>query len=860
MAKKASRLFLNFQPEKFLLQLSIDPDKMIFDGHVVISGKKTGSPSKRLTFHQKDLKITDAKISRIDKSTNDNIEIARINLHKSFEEVRLHTNEILYPGQYRIEITFSGRVSDAMHGIYPCYYDKRRQKLIATQFESHYAREAFPCIDEPEAKAVFELTLETPAGQTVLGNTPIKNQKSKINKQITEFEPSPKMSTYLLAFAFGKLKYKESKTNSGIKVRAYATPANYKLLDFALDTAVRCVDFFENYFQTPYPLAKLDFIGLPDFSSGAMENWGLITFRESLFLVDEKSTSIETKQLAALVIAHEISHQWFGNLVTMRWWDDLWLNESFANLMEYVAVDRLFPKWRIFEQFINGEMAAAFRRDSLPHVQAIRTKVRHPDELSTLFDPAIVYAKGGCILHMVRNLIGDEAFRQGLKIYFKKHKFNNTEASDLWQALSSATKINVDSFMEGWLHQPGFPLVEVDYQPGSMTFKATQQRLVAGRRSSIDSTIWQVPLALSAPDKRLLSDKESTFKLGESLPTLIFNDEAQSYYLPFYRNQAHLQSIIQAVSKKSLSIVNRLQLVTAYNLLEKALIVQNADNLELLLAYQSEVEEPVWNVMSAVLGDAKRLIIGQKSDEQNLNFYIAGLVDSLVKQLGFEGRQPETAQTKRLRSLALSLAASAEVADVLLEGHKRFAAFQKPSDLAADIRDVVYYITARFGSSADFNKLVKIYKALENADEKNEIAGALSSTRNDNQIKTLLSMMTTDDVRRQDTTSWFISLLSNYYARDLTWRWLVDNWDFIEVNFAGDKSYSTFPKYAAAVLSRPNELVNYKRFFEPKLKVLALERAISLGIEEIEARIAWRKYNEATTKKWLARFTEGPTL
>src|SRR3989338_6461384 len=623
MAKKASRLFLNFQPEKFLLQLSIDPDKMIFDGHVVISGKKTGSPSKRLTFHQKDLKITDAKISRIDKSTNDNIEIARINLHKSFEEVRLHTNEILYPGQYRIEITFSGRVSDAMHGIYPCYYDKRRKKLIATQFESHYAREAFPCIDEPEAKAVFELTLETPAGQTVLGNTPIKNQKSKINKQITEFEPSPKMSTYLLAFAFGKLKYKESKTNSGIKVRAYATPANYKLLDFALDTAVRCVDFFENYFQTPYPLAKLDFIGLPDFSSGAMENWGLITFRESLFLVDEKSTAIETKQTAALVIAHEIAHQWFGNLVTMRWWDDLWLNESFANLMEYIAVDGLFPKWRIFEHFVGGEMAAALRRDSLPNVQAVRTQVRHPDELATLFDPAIVYAKGGCLLYMTRNLIGDESFRRGLKIYFQKHHYGSTEANNLWQALSQTAKMDINNFVDNWLNRPGFPVVEINYQPGANKFSATQQRLVASKQTKASDTIWQIPLVPASGERLILKDKRAEFKLSQNLAPLIFNDEAQSYYQPWYRNRQHLDSIIEATGEQSLSIVNRLQLINGYSLMEKALLVQNSDNLQLLRAYKNEVEEPVWNAMAGVIGDAKRLVIGQKRSEEHLNQFTA---------------------------------------------------------------------------------------------------------------------------------------------------------------------------------------------------------------------------------------------
>lgn len=853
MTKKAARLYRQFQPGNYRITLSINPEAMTFGGSVIINGAKTGSPAKRLVFHQKGLKITAAKISRFDKSASKDLEISRINLHKSFDEVRLHTKETLYPGRHRVEMTFTGRISDAMHGIYPCYFDKRRKKLIATQFESHHAREAFPCIDEPEAKAVFELTLETPSAE-VIGNTPIKKTMDK--KQITEFEPSPKMSSYLLAFAFGELKSKEAKTKSGTVVRAYATPANYKLLGFALDTAVRCVDFFEDYFQTPYPLAKLDLVGLPDFSSGAMENWGLITFRESIFLVDPKTTSIETKQITALVIAHEIAHQWFGNLVTMRWWDDLWLNESFANLMEYVAVDKLFPEWRIFEHFVGGEMTAAFQRDSLPNIQAIRTKVRHPDELATLFDPAIVYAKGGCMLHMTRNLIGDEAFRHGLKDYFQKHRYGSSEASDLWQALSRSAKMDINVFIDNWLNRPGFPVVEIDYQPGSDVFSTSQQRLVTGKQATAADTIWQIPLAPNIGDRLLLTDKKASFKISRPLAPLIFNNEGQSYYQPRYRKSAHLSSIRQAVTDNKLSTINRLQLISGYSLMERALLTKNADNLQLLETFQNETEEPIWGAMAGMIGDAKRLVIGQKPHEQRLNQFTAQLLQKMIKQLGWNGRPTDSPQTQRLRNLVLSLGAAAEMPSVVAEAKTRFKRFKKPSDLAADIRDVVYYVTARFGAQVDFDKLLKTYKATENADERIELAAALTATRNPRQIKTLIAMLKTDDVRRQDTANWFVWLLRNHYARQATWQWLVSNWDWIEEHFASDKSYDDYPKYAAVVFSRPDELARYKKFFLPKTIQLALERAINLGIEEIESRVAWRAKNEAGTKKWLANWVK----
>ncbi|MBX4190584.1 M1 family metallopeptidase, partial [Candidatus Saccharibacteria bacterium] len=315
--KKVKRLYSDFKPENYELYLEPDREKATFGGKVKITGHKTSRPSHRITLNQKDLKIKSARLIKHDKKAGlVELEIDRINTHKSFDELRLHTKEQLFAGKYQIELEFSGEITEPMHGIYPCNFIIKNQEkqLIATQFESHHAREAFPCIDEPEAKATFDLTLVSPVGETVVSNTPIKSQKKSGQSLATVFETTPIMSTYLLAFAYGELEYKEAKTTSDISVRVYATPDKVELTDFAVDVAKRCLDFFEEYYDTPYPLPKLDLIGLPDFSAGAMENWGLITFRESVLYVDPKSTSIETKQFVAMVIAHEIAHMWFGNL------------------------------------------------------------------------------------------------------------------------------------------------------------------------------------------------------------------------------------------------------------------------------------------------------------------------------------------------------------------------------------------------------------------------------------------------------------------------------------------------------------------------------------------------------------------
>jgi aminopeptidase N len=454
MAKKVTRLYTQFQPEHYDLQLDIDREAMTFSGTVTVRGKKTGRPAERLTFHQKDLKITAATIIKHDKKGDQPVEVSRINLQKSFDEVRLHTASQLYPGDYTVTMEFSGQITRPMNGIYPCFFehDGQQKKLIATQFESHHAREAFPCIDEPEAKATFDLTLTSPNGEEVLANTPIKTQKTLGQKQSTTFETTPKMSTYLLAFVFGEMGYLEAKTKDGVLVRTYATPDNVQYTKFALDVAVKSLEFYNQYFDTPYPLAKCDFIALPDFASGAMENWGCITFREQALLVDEQNTSLPMKQWVANVVAHELTHQWFGNLVTMRWWTYLWLNESFATWMAWLAVDEMFPEWQVWTQFIVDEQSVALKLDALENTHPIEVEIKHPDEIRTIFD-AISYEKGASVLLMLQKYIGADNFRDGLRLYLKRHAYGNTESKDLWAAWEEVSGKPIKEFMGTWTGQ-----------------------------------------------------------------------------------------------------------------------------------------------------------------------------------------------------------------------------------------------------------------------------------------------------------------------------------------------------------------------------------------------------------------------
>ena len=438
MSKNVTRLFEQFAPEHYTIHIALSEDKKSFTGSATVKGRKTGRPSERITLHAKDLKITDAKVALNDKKNGvKEIELSRTNIQKSYDEVRLHASETLFPGSYEISMNFSGDITKNMEGIYPSNFEEDgvKKQLIATQFESHHAREAFPCIDEPEAKATFDFSLTHAKDEVALGNTPeIESRREESgNRRTTTFETTPVMSTYLVAFVTGEMAVKEAKSKSGVTIRTYATSHQIEHTEFALGVAVKAMDFYEDYYDIPFPLAKCDFVALPDFASGAMENWGLITFREQALLVDDH-TSLGSKQWVALVVAHELTHQWFGNLVTMRWWTDLWLNEGFASWMEYLAVDSQFPEWELWTQFAVDEQQLALKLDSLEHTHPIEVSIKHPDEIRTIFD-AISYQKGASVIHMLHDYLGAEPFRDGLRHYLKAHAYNNTDTVDLWAAL-----------------------------------------------------------------------------------------------------------------------------------------------------------------------------------------------------------------------------------------------------------------------------------------------------------------------------------------------------------------------------------------------------------------------------------------
>lgn len=856
MSKKVKRLYEGFQPAHYQLKLDPDRNSLKLSGTVTISGKKTGRPSQRLTFHQKGLTITGARIIKHDKRQQQSQEVVRISHHQSYNEVRLHTDEVLYPGKYTVTLEFRGTITEGMHGVYPCNYtlDGQKKQLIATQFESHHAREAFPCIDEPEAKATFDLTLLSPKGETALSNMPALSQSEAGDKQVTTFETTPVMSTYLLAFVYGDLHHKEAATESGVTVRVWATKAQPAAsLDFALDVAKRSIEFFNDYFGTPYPLSKCDHIALPDFSSGAMENWGLITYREACLLANPETTSQSSKEMIATVIAHETSHQWFGNLVTMRWWDDLWLNESFANVMEYVAVDALFPDWHIWNTFTAHEGLSALRRDSIPGVQAVKTEVRHPDEISTLFDPSIVYAKGGRLLNMLMHYVGQDNFRTGLKAYFAAHAYGNTTGDDLWAALSAASGKDIASFMNPWLNRSGFPVISVSQEDQNLVVQ--QAHFVVDPSKADASRVWPVPLLSGEPSlPGILDSAKKTYSLKRASVPVRINCGAVGHYMVRYKDD-HLKQIAAMAEQKTLPTSERLMLLSDSTMLARAGVQSFGQALKLLAYYKSEDDEAVWDIMALVIADCRRFIDIDEALEAPIKSLIRELIEHQYQRLSWSEKRGESSQDTKLRATILGLGVYADHPEIVKQALSRYEQNKENVEkLPGELRSIICGAAVRNQVPGALASLLAQDQQSTNADLKHDIASAVALTKDARHIDELLGRLKDANlVRPQDIDRNLVYLLRNRFARRQAWDWLQANWKWIEETFKDDKSYDSLPRYVASIFSTQPLLIEYKAFFEPLADQPALARNITMGIEEIEHRAAWLQRDLADVAACLDR-------
>lgn len=820
--QKVSRFYESFQPTSYDIYLDISKRvEREFRGRVNITGQQTG---RVLDLHAKDLNIVSVRVN----GNNTDYQL-------DGDELKITSTE---PGEKQIEIEFDGKISPTLHGMYPSSYDidGEKRELLVTQFESHHAREVFPCVDEPEAKAEFILTLETEDNQTVLSNMPaVSSHPTENGTLTTRFAASPRMSSYLLAFVVGDLIHKTTQTKSGVDVSVYATPNQpVESLDFALDHAARTIEYFDEYFGVPYPLPKSDHVALPDFSSGAMENWGLITYREVALLADPRVASLESKQYIATVIAHELSHQWFGNLVTMRWWNNLWLNESFASIMEYMAPDHMHPDWNIWLDFITNDAVAALRRDAIDGVQSVQTPVNHPDEINTLFDGAIVYAKGARLMQMLEKYVGSENFRKGLGQYFYKHQYGNTEETDLWKALAETSGKDITGFMTAWISQPGYPVVSVTKTDSG--YALSQRQFYIGPNAPA-GRLWPIPLDSSHPDMPEIFDTE-TLEITSSLDDLlILNENASGHYIVHYDDTLRSR-IINSIQNGELSVVQRAEFLNEQILLARADILKPAALLEILSVYKNEENESVWEIIALATGELKKFVENDREAESKLRRFVGSISRTEFTRLGWDKKPDDSYQDQKLRPRIIGNMIYSEDQTVIDEAIKRFHA-SSLEDLDPELRSLIITAAVRYENTPDLiENLLKTYRTTPSAELRGDIRSGLTSTKDSEVISKLIDLLKDENtIRPQDVTHWVIYLLMNRESRAGTWQWLQDSWSWIEEKFASDKSYDYFPRYAGQLLTRRVHMDQYREFFTPMLQNPSLARIIEMGLLDLEGRI-----------------------
>ncbi|WP_311407851.1 M1 family metallopeptidase [Liquorilactobacillus uvarum] len=821
-----TRFYTMFQPAHYDIFLDINREEKQFTGKATITGN---AREQLISIHQKNLKILSVQADgqNIPFTIDNDADAIRISLAKA--------------GDTKVTITYKADLTDTMMGIYPSYYtvDGVKKQIIGTQFETNFARQAFPCIDEPEAKATFDIALkfDEHPGEITLSNMP----ELRVKDGVHYFDTTVRMSTYLVAFAFGELQGKQTTTKSGVKIGVFATKAHQaNELDFGLDIAKRSIEFYEEFYQTPYPLPHSWQLALPDFSAGAMENWGLVTYREAYLLLDPDNTALDMKQLVATVIAHELAHQWFGDLVTMKWWDDLWLNESFANMMEYVAVDALEPDWRIWETFQTSEVLAALQRDATDGVQSVHVNVENPAEIDALFDGAIVYAKGSRLLVMVRALIGDDALRAGLKNYFATHQFNNATGADLWSALGDASGIDVGAIMNSWLEQPGYPVVTASVNDGQLVIE--QQQFFIGKAQEAGRQ-WQIPLNSSyetAPAiltaKKVVLGDYAALRQKNGVPFRL-NVGNNSHFIVKY-DKTLLTDILD--NSTALDSISKLQLLQDLRLLAEGKQVSYVTVAPLLLSFADSHSAVVNTALYQVAGNLKKFVTPDSDEEKNLKAFFNKLSAAQVARLGWKAKDGESNDDQLTRPYVLSAALYAENADAIAAAHALFTANSKQlAALPADIRVFVLRNEVKhFGNDSLFDKLLEAYRQSSDASYKADISSALANTTDANLIAHLIEKFEdADTIKPQDLRAWFRSVLANKDGQQAAWDWIRDDWQWLEKTVGGDMEFTTYITVIASIFRTPKRLAEFKNFFEPKLETPGLTREIKMDTKVIESRV-----------------------
>lgn len=851
-AKKFSRLSRDVVPERYAITLEPDLKKFVFGGTETID-LILAKPVRKITLHSKDLDIESAEIM----NGRSVVAAAAISYDPDSETAIFDFRKSLPRGRCKLTIVWSGKLNDSMRGFYRSSYmvGKETRYIATTQFEATDARRAFPCFDEPAAKAVFEVSFIVPKDKVAISNTiPVAVRHHTGGTKTVEFAPTPKMSTYLLAFIVGDFEHIQKRTPEGVLVRVFTTSDKKHQAKFALDCAAKTISFFARYFDIPYPLPVLDMIAIPDFASGAMENWGAITYRESALLFDEEHSSSANKQWVALVIAHEIAHQWFGNLVTMEWWTHLWLNEGFASYIEYVAVDHIFPEWNIWNHFFSADLGRALKLDGLKHTHPIEVAVRHPGEISEIFD-TVSYSKGASVIRMLADYLGEDAFRKGLTHYLKKHSYANTETDHLWQAFQKISKKPVRRMMKGWTQTAGYPLITVSKDKKGL--RVTQARFFSSSRSKEDkgkTSTWIIPIRsiqVSAKNSKLSVLARTSGRIGDMKDDgwLKLNAGEAGFFRTNYPRE-FWERFSTPILEKEFAVGDRLGLIRDAAALAEAGHLSVVDMLEFSRHYHRETEYFVWLEIASAIKQAY-LLIAKEPFALAYRKFAQGIFAEIAAKMGWNSVPDEAHSQKLLRNLVLSQFGYYGDFATVDRARKMFSRVASGKNkISPDLRDAVYNLVAQNGDARDHAKLLRLYGRETLHEEKNRIGSALGRFKSKTLLTKTLAFSISKNVRVQDTPSVLGSVWLNPYGRALAWTFVKKNWKLLVERYGDGHTLSRIVSLAGSFNSE-REAREIERFFKANIVPLAVRRTLRQALEQVRGNAAWIQRDKKKLGRWL---------
>ncbi|KAK4166965.1 peptidase family M1-domain-containing protein [Cladorrhinum sp. PSN259] len=873
----------NFKPVHYDLVITdLDFKTWAYKGTVRIDGELAKPTAEivlntlQLDLHSAEIVVSQSKSDQTWRSTDFSVDT------KSQRAAIKFPQELPVSSRASLTIEFTGQLNHDMAGFYRSQYkpaappaasvpyDDEFHYMLSTQFESCDARRAFPCFDEPNLKSTFDFAIEIPDDQVALSNMPVKEtQATGPGKKLVSFERSPVMSTYLLAWAVGDFEHIEAFTDreyngKKIPVRVYTTRGLKEQGQWALQHAPKIIDYFSEQFEIDYPLPKSDILAVHEFTHGAMENWGLVTYRMTAILFDEKLSEERFRNRIAYVVAHELAHQWFGNLVTMDWWDELWLNEGFATWAGWLATDHLHPEWDVWPQFINEGMDQAFTLDAVRSSHPIQVEVRDALDVNQIFDK-ISYLKGCSMIRMLASHLGIKTFLKGIAIYLKKHQYGNAKTQALWAALTEASGVDVNTLMQNWIEKIGFPVLTVTEDSQSISVKQSRFLSTGDVKPEDDETTWWVPLALKGKtgsqgiDPLALTSKESKID-GVSNEFYQLNAGATGFYRVNYP-ESRLKTL--GTQLDHLTTEDKIFIIGSAADLAFAGYSTTAALLSFLQGLKNEIHYRVLSQALDSLNTLKSIFGGDEQIKAGLEKFTLELIEKGLKQVGWEDKEGEDFNTTLLRKRLLLTAVSNSHEEVRQAAFQRWSAYQSnptESPIPANLRAPVYRSAIIKAPAEAVAALKKEWYTTPAIDGKEICLQALGHTSNEDIIKNVIlpflfnpspPAAPADSVPGADMHILGGGLAGNRKARPLMWAYLKENWDQLNVKLGGNPIL--IDRLVNVSLGKFVDFVSLKdieTFFDG-VETKGFDRTLEQVKDKVRGRASYRERDAQGIKGWL---------